>query len=382
MNQWEVQENLNKIYFEFSHRHKNFEDQILKNYRRVEKFIEKKDELNKDIKFLIGAYFSNEYSLEAAALFNPSIVPHPDQSGTKNDSVRFVLSLRATGEGHISSIEFTEGEVDSEGDIELKTRSGLSSPSDTFFEDGNSPSKTLQNTDYYCRFPDTSLIDERVLFPFSKNEKMGMEDARFVKFEDGNYYATYTAYNGREINSKILITKDFINFEVRKLSGNGVRDKGMALFPRKIDGKYFMTSRQDGENLFLMKSENLFQWDDPVKIVLPRKPWEFVQLGNCGSPIETEHGWLLIIHAVGALRKYVISALLLDRDDPSKVIGFLNEPLIEPDESEREGYVPNVVYSCGSLIHRNYLIIPYAMSDSSCGFAKVKIDELIQQLTK
>ncbi|KAB2842731.1 MAG: glycosidase, partial [Melioribacteraceae bacterium] len=239
-------------------------------------------------------------------------------------------------------------------------------------------------SNYKCTFDDFSSLSERVLFPNSPSESMGLEDARFVKFIDNGkskYYGTYTAYNGKTFRTQIIETYDFKKFEIGTLHGSMVQDKGMALFPRKINEKYFITSRQDGENLFLMQSDNLYYWNKSDLLLEPDKSWAFVQLGNCGSPIETEKGWLLITHAVGPFRKYVISTLLLDIDNPSKIIGSLNKPLIEPNEIEREGYVPNVVYSCGSLIHNKTLIIPYAMSDSSCGFAKIKVDELLSNLS-
>lgn len=371
MSESEVQKKLDGIFFEFSDRHRNFKKLILENYNRVRKYIVDETSLTQDKQALIGAYFSNEYSIEAAALFNPSIVPHPDQGDAKEGALKFLMSLRATGEGHISSIEFMEGEIDGIGNVKLSERKSFAATGAAGF---------LEKVDYEIEFPSEVRMSERVLFPFSEDESKGMEDARFVRFEDGNYYATYTAYNGSGIKSKLILTKDFQKFKIHSLSGKGVRDKGMALFPRKINSKYFMTSRQDGENLFIMESDDILNWNDAVKIAAPNKSWEFIQLGNCGSPIETESGWLLITHAVGALRKYVISAILLDLENPSKIIGALREPLIEPDEEEREGYVPNVVYSCGSIVHKNYLVIPYAKSDSSCGFAHVKIEDLLSKM--
>ena len=226
-------------------------------------------------------------------------------------------------------------------------------------------------------------LSERVLFPISKSECAGMEDARFVKFVDKNgfkYYGTYTAYNGRLFRTQLIETTDFCRFEIGNLYGNSIQDKGMALFPRKIKNKYLMTSRQDGENMFIMSSSDIYHWTGAKVMKMPELPWEYIQIGNCGSPVETEKGWLLITHAVGPMRKYVISAMLLDLDDPSKVIGSLKEPLIQPNEIEREGYVPNVVYSCGSVAHKENLIIPYAFSDSACGYARVKISDLLKKL--
>ncbi|MCB0742455.1 MAG: glycosidase [Ignavibacteriae bacterium] len=395
----EVGNLLNAAYKEFQHRHRFFEETLNANYKKVEKYIPNPALLTIDQKMLLGSYFSMEYSIEAAALFNPSIVPHPDQSNMNSDNLRFVLSLRATGEGHISSIEFREGYITKNGEVSLYEKSSFSTlPSKTTFSSKDLISKrelgkyfstddasNFINTNYSCQFSPNIPISERVLFPYSKNESMGMEDVRFVKYSDLDreiYYGTYTAYNGKEIKTQLVETEDFINFQISTMHGNAVSDKGFALFPRKINGKNVFTSRQDGENLYLMNSDNLYYWQDKEIIRTPQHSWEFIQMGNCGSPIETEQGWLLITHAVGPFRKYVISALLLDLENPAKVIGTLNKPLIEPDSAEREGYVPNVVYSCGSLIHKNNLIIPYAMSDSSCGFAKIEVSQLINKIMK
>lgn len=357
----------------FEHRHKNYRQKILSNYNKVEKYVDDSVTLSNNNKLLIGAYFSKEYSIESAALFNPSIVLHPDQSNLEDNELRFVLSLRSTGEGHISSIEFREGVITSDSDIVLREFSSYSDLPEyisTNDEDDGS---------YDCVFDNDSLLNERVIFPFSSYETMGMEDVRFVKLEE-KYYGTYTAYNGRIFKSQLIETYDFKKFNIRIMQGSAVKDKGLALFPRKINGKYFMIGRQDGVNLHLMFSSNLYNWEESEIIKSPSLSWELVQLGNCGSPIETKEGWLLITHSVGPLRKYVISAVLLDLDNPSVIIGELNEPLIEPSEEEREGYVPNVVYSCGSIIHNKELIIPYAMSDSACGFAKINIDTLVKKL--
>lgn len=393
-----VIQNLENVFSEFSKRHKNFEESVIEHFENVKHFINESKKLTTERKLLIGSYFSKEYSVESAALFNPSIVPHPDQGDAGEGSLKFIMSLRATGEGHLSSIEFREGIISDEGDINIINNSRFSvlpkkqkyNDEEILnkklpYSDGNNNDKTdILNSNYKCTFDDFSSLSERVLFPNSPSESMGLEDARFVKFIDNGeskYYGTYTAYNGKTFRTQIIETFDFRNFEIGTLHGSMVQDKGMALFPRKINGKYFITSRQDGENLFLMQSDNLYSWNKSDLLLEPDKSWAFVQLGNCGSPIETEKGWLLITHAVGPFRKYVISALLLDLDNPSKIIGSLNKPLIEPNEIEREGYVPNVVYSCGSLIHNKTLIIPYAMSDSSCGFARIKVDELLSNLS-
>jgi predicted GH43/DUF377 family glycosyl hydrolase len=391
----------------------------------------------------IGALFSGEYALESAALFNPSIVPHPDQSGVAEGELRFVLSLRATGEGHISSIEFRSGVIHEDGRITIATISPLVSAPDveenpsyrklmflhklkemgfenewsqrileplgddfTHMEldrsmlqnlgEGEEHRREVERTrecvnwlahsNYEVHFPPAVSLSQRIIFPGSPNESNGIEDARFVRFveDDGStcYYATYTAYNGRAILPQLLETPDFQNFRVRTLNGNAVQNKGMALFPRRINGKCAMISRQDDENLFLMISDNLHFWNDPRPLATPSQPWEFVKIGNCGSPIETDRGWLLLTHGVGPMRRYCIGAMLLDLDDPGRVLGSLELPLLEPIGENREGYVPNVVYSCGAMIHNGRLILPYALSDTCSTIGIVDLRELLDALTK
>jgi predicted GH43/DUF377 family glycosyl hydrolase len=396
------------------------------------------ESFSEERELLLGAYFSHEYSIEAAALFNPSMVPHPDQSGVAPGSLRFILSLRATGEGHISSVTFRTGCLDASGDITIDVPSRYSlepaparnvTNSKQLFErklhdlglaDGFSQQvlKTLGDSftldelrsgiglavsqlrvpnletealarkilllarsNYEVQFTPDSRLSERVLFPVTPSQSNGIEDARFVSFhnDDGTrtYYATYTAYNGKAIRPEFLETSDFLHFKFITLSGPAVENKGMALFPRKIKGRYAMLSRQDCENIYVMFSDHLHFWHNAQLVLKPEFPWEFVQVGNCGSPIETEVGWLVLSHGVGPMRKYCIGAFLLDRDDPTKVIGRLREPLITPNENEREGYVPNVVYSCGSLLHGRQLIIPYGMSDCATTFATLSLDEVL-----
>ncbi len=388
---------LNNVFSEFSKRHKAFEEILMNNYSNVKKFVPHLNKLSSDQRLLIGAYFSKEYSIDSAALFNPSMVPHPDQSNLKNDSLRFIMSMRATGEGHISSIKFREGIVDSKCNVRLNKATGYSclpqirklkrdsilNSKIKFTNKTKADIDDLLDSNYICLFSEKSNLDERIIFPYSKSESVGMEDARFVSFKDKNactYYGTYTAYNGKTCRTQIIETTDFINFKIGTLHGNAIQDKGMALFPRKIKDKYVITSRQDTENIFIMTSNNLYNWNDAKVIKMSEHPWEFIQVGNCGSPIETEKGWILLTHAVGPMRKYVIGAILLDLENPSKVIGALKEPLIQPNKEEREGYVPNVVYSCGSVKHLNSLIIPYAFSDSACGFATISIAELLNKL--
>jgi predicted GH43/DUF377 family glycosyl hydrolase len=324
---------------------------------------------------LVGAYFLNEYSFEASALFNPSIVPHPDQSGIAPGSLRFVLSLRAVGEGHISSITFRSGVVASNGKVNIDSTARLAS----------SPTVRLrpERDDIEIVFKADEDISERVIFPITDSQLNGIEDARFVEFKDGGsriYYATYTAYSGRTIKSELIETSDFLSFRLSPLKGDAARNKGMALFPKKIGGKYAMIARQDNENLYLIYSDDLHTWDGGQAILKPQYPWEFVQIGNCGSPIELEEGWLLLTHGVGPVRKYSIGASLLDKNDPSKVIGRLREPLLRPDPSEREGYVPNVVYTCGAMRHNDKIVFPYAVSDTFSTFATIEIAALIKAM--
>jgi predicted GH43/DUF377 family glycosyl hydrolase len=428
---------LDEVLAEFSERHQLTRDLLTIRYERVKHSLLTDQKLSEERQQLLGAYFTHEYALEAAALFNPSAVPHPDQSGLPKGSLRFILSLRATGEGHISSVTFRTGFVDANNQVTINpptrflteprqvpsasyekalferklyevgltnpfSRRVLSELSDSFTL--GDLQKTLEQTlkhvraldpesdsvangmlllaqsNYEVQFAPESRVSERVIFPTSPSQSNGIEDARFVLFhnEDGtqHYYATYTAYDGKLILPQLLETPDFLHFRFITLNGPAVQNKGMALFPRKLNGSYAMISRQDNENIYLMYSDNIHFWYDAELVLKPTFPWEFVQLGNCGSPLETEHGWLVLSHGVGPMRKYCIGAFLLDLKDPSKVIGRLREPLLKPTETEREGYVPNVVYSCGALIHNGELILPYAMSDYATNFATVCVKEL------
>lgn len=393
-----INELLSEVYTDYENRHKDFKYLLIENFKKIEKHISNPEKYSNPRKELTGAYFSKEYSIEASALFNPSIVPHPNQTGLKEGELRFIVSLRATGEGHVSSIEFRSGKISKQNEVYLDNASKYCVLPYEQKQYNNQEVKAIiknekyddektadiLSANYSMRYDNNSEISERVIFPYSALETVGMEDARFVKFvsDDGGikYCGTYTAYNGRSYQTQLIETKDFINFDVRTMHGKGVRDKGMALFPKKINGKYAMISREDSESIFMLYSDSLYNWGEAIKIMTPQREWEFIQLGNCGSPIETDKGWLLITHGVGPMRKYVVSACLLDKGDPTKIIGSLKNPLISPNEEEREGYVPNVVYSCGALIHNNELIMPYAMSDSSCGFAKIPIDELLSEM--
>ncbi|MGE5497967.1 MAG: glycoside hydrolase family 130 protein [Syntrophothermus sp.] len=370
----QAEKELTVVMKQYAGRHRKFNERLLENFRQIEPLIPLEGHLSENKKLLAGAYFSKEYSIESAALFNPSIVRHPDQSGVNENEVRFIISLRAAGEGHISSVVFRTGKADSDGNIRLDEESG-------FIQQGRLANINAQT--YSVIFDESVPLQERVLFPQTQTESNGMEDARFVKLEEEDLYAaTYTAYNGHSISIQMIETRDFREFKIFPLEGKESKDKGMALFPRRINGLYTMISRQDGENIYIMQSENRHVWNSRKLLRTPQLPWEFVQLGNCGSPIETKEGWLLMTHAVGPFRSYSISALLLDKEDPSRVKGYLPEPLIEADENEREGYVPNVVYSCGSIITGEQVIIPYAMSDSSSGFAVIPEKELLSMFIR
>ncbi len=427
-----------QVKVEFGERHAKTEGFLLTRFDRIRPLLQGAPSFSEERALLLGAYFSHEYSLEAAALFNPSMVLHPDQSDLEPGSLRFVLSLRATGEGHISSITFRTGTLDPESNITINTptryslepeqipsasyekvllerklrelglagdftREALQQLGQSFALDelraaisracqclGARDEQTdaiarktlmLAQSNYEVQFPADSRLSERVLFPTTPSQSNGIEDARFVLFrnDDGTstYYATYTAYDGKMILPQFIETPDFLHFKFITLNGPAVQNKGMALFPRKINGHYAMLGRQDYENIYVMFSDHLHFWHSAQRVLEPQFPWEFIQLGNCGSPIETEAGWLVLSHGVGAMRKYCIGAFLLDRDDPTKVIGRSREPLITPNENEREGYVPNVVYSCGSLLHGRQLVIPYAMSDYATTFATLPLDEVL-----
>lgn len=431
---------LENVLQEFSARHRNFRNVLERNFERISETVPKHLTLTAEQRLLLGAYFTAEYSVEAAALFNPSIVPHPDQKGVNKGARRFIMSFRATGEGHVSSIEFRSGiadenddiyfdpvsqyvatpeihtdpvyqrrhfrrkleEMDAHGRVMNHLLEGLKE-SFTFGElearirnlrstryrlvDKQHAIETalwLARSNYEVIFRPDQPISERVLFPVTANESSGIEDARFVRFVDDDrsvtYYATYTAYNGFKILPQLLQTNDFLTFRMHTLGGAAAQNKGMALFPRKIKGRFAMLSRQDGVNNFIMFSDSLRFWDSADLLQEPFHPLEFVQVGNCGSPVETSEGWITLFHGVGPMRKYSIWAELLDVDDPTKVIGRLDEPLLAPDEHERDGYVPNVVYTCGSMMHGDTLIIPYGIADQRCRVATVSIPELLSRL--
>jgi predicted GH43/DUF377 family glycosyl hydrolase len=437
----EVREVLAHTLARFRTRHRGYEDMLEQHFSLVAHRVIGVD-LSRERKLLIGAYFTNEYSVEGAALFNPSLVPAADQTGLRPGERRFVMSLRAVGEGHISSIEFRTGVIDGASQLvfdplgrTLVTGSRTPPPwydkrafraklveldagndlawavldrvGDRFtlaeleqslgrLEQDGSPHaisyetvkimRVLASSSYVTTFPSDSALSERVIFPAGPHETHGMEDARFVRFTDDDgavtYYATYTAFDGYEIMPQLIQTDDFVSFRIATLNGPAAQNKGMALFPRRIGGRYVMLSRRDRENLHLATSTEVGHWADVTELHQPSRPWELLQIGNCGSPVETAAGWLVITHGVGPMRRYVISALLLDLDDPRRVIGQLREPLLSPEGAEGEGYVPNVVYSCGGMLNGNDLVLPYGLSDAAVGIAVISVPELLAALQR
>jgi len=427
------------------HRYKNFHNDIqnifLRHYENVKDKIASNMYLDKETKLIIGAYFSQFYALESTALCNPSIVVHPNLRSTKK-KLNFILSLRAVGEGHISSMVFREGYIDENFDITIKEplpfimepqknmkrkydkilffknlgESGAINEISKPLLEGLPEEFTFQELDAILDFQNISMpnyepvviketlniirnlalsnydmyfnedqdISERVIFPMSPSQTNGIEDARFVKFEndDGTfkYYATFTAYNGRNILPELLETKDFLHFKVSTLNGPYAKNKGMAMFPKKIDGQYMMLGRQDNESIYLMNSDSPLFWHNAIPIAKPTYAWEFIQIGNCSPPIELEEGWLVLTHGVGAVRRYSLGAILLDKQNPYKAIGRLKKPLLEPMGEESYGYVPNVLYTCGALIFNGKLILPYAMSDSKTMFAHVNIEDVLNEM--
>jgi predicted GH43/DUF377 family glycosyl hydrolase len=437
----EVALRLEAVLSEFHGRHQRLVDFFRERFETVEHSLLTDQRLSESRRLLIGSYFTQEYALESAALFNPSLVLHPDQGGLPAGVCRFIVSLRATGEGHVSSVGFRTGTIDTRGTIAVASPTGfVTAPHvvanatydkslflrkltelgvvDGFIEpvfavlDEQFTLRALEKSiattsrqqrsrrrewepltaavlalaraNYEIECGSDSDVSERVVFPYSPAETNGIEDARFVRFteDDGSvhYYATFTAFDGSVMLPQFLETDDFLRFRISTLNGAAIANKGMALFPRRINGSYVMLSRQDGENIHLMESDMLHFWHSSRLIIRPTHPWEYVQIGNCGAPIETPAGWLVLTHGVGPMRKYSIGAVLLDLDDPSQVIGRLTEPLLSPNENERAGYVPNVVYSCGSLVHEGLLVIPYSMSDFATTFATVPLDDVLAAL--
>ena len=437
---------LAQVSADFAQRHLHMWRRFMERFAELQELLPEGAEISEQRQLLMGSYFLAEYSLESAALFSPSMVLHPDQTDLPGGAVRFILSLRATGEGHISSITFRSGivhrdlriELDPAGNLLTEPRQiantvyegplfqrklqelGLESDftervlerlgwsfgletlrdaltaelqhsSHAHGEAGEDQLRAqsiwmLARSNYEVQFEQEQELSERIIFPSTPSQRNGIEDARFVRFrkDDGThvYYATFTAYDGRVIMPELLETSDFLRFRFISLNGPEAENKGMALFPRKVNGAYAMISRQDNENIFLMCSDNVHFWNERRLLLKPAFPWELVQIGNCGSPIETEAGWLVLSHGVGPMRQYCIGAFLLDLEQPSKVIGHLREPIITPEPSEREGYVPNVVYSCGALLHQGQLIIPYGLADHATGFATVPLGDVLAAMRR
>ncbi|MFM7170618.1 MAG: glycoside hydrolase family 130 protein [Cyanobium sp.] len=368
-------EELERLRQRFGDRHRTLEHLARQRWHDVLAPLEPQHPLSPEQQLLLGYYLTHEYSLESAALFNPSLVPHPEQGGLLPGHLRVVLSLRATGEGHISSIEFRGGVISADGQIHLD-------PVSPFVYQGEITSLMGGDGHYRVSYSPESLLSERVLFPVTARESNGLEDARFVRLQgnEPRYLATATAYDGQGIHSQLIETSDFRSFELRPLRGSAIRNKGLAFFPRQVEGAWLMLGRQDSENIHLMSSDQPDCWHHSQVLLRPQEPWEFIQLGNCGSPLETEAGWLVLTHGVGPVREYCIGAALLDLQDPSRVIGRLRQPLLRAAKDERDGYVPNVVYSCGGLIHGDHLWLPYAVSDRATRLAKVALAPLLDTL--
>jgi predicted GH43/DUF377 family glycosyl hydrolase len=373
-----VEQQLEEVLENFEGRHRNLLEIFETRAVEMEAALAPHALLTKSQRYLVGAYFLHEYSFEASALFNPSIVRHFDQVGAPAGGCRFVLSLRAVGEGHISSLTFRSGSIAADGSVAIDPTARLASVPRI-----KKRSSIANGDEVEVIFRPEEDLSERVIFPITEAQANGIEDARFVEFEDGGrktFYATYTAYSGRAIRSELLETTDFQTFRMTPLSGTATHNKGMGLFPRKIGGRYAMIGRQDNENLHLIFSDDLYTWNGGLSFIQPAYPWEFVQIGNCGSPIELDEGWLVLTHGVGPVRKYSIGAVLLDKKDPAKVLARAREPLVRPKPTERAGYVPNVVYTCGAMRHGERIILPYAISDTFSSFATIKIAALLEAL--
>ncbi len=332
--------------------------------------------VKRETRRLIGAYFCHEYSFAAAALMNPSVVRHPDQSGLPDGSVRILLSLRAVGEGHISTIAFREGIISPGRKLTLMPQPPFATAAMLGKHREDKPEDTVS----LYRHPE-STISGMVVFPITEAQRNGLEDLRLVEFirDSGKseWIGTYTAYSGRDIRSELLRTRDFRDFTLTPIKGGAGRNKGMALFPRKVGGQFLMIGRQDGKNLYLLRSDKIDEWEGGELLLEPRFPWELVQIGNCGAPIELDEGWLVLTHGVGAMRKYAIGAALLDKEDPSRVIGRTPNPILSAADEDREGYVPNVVYTCGAIRVGDDLFLPYGVADSSVCFSFVAIEDIL-----
>ena len=433
---------LGQVFLKFRTRHSDIASVLEEHYRAGMALMGLSDNFSQNRRLLIGSYLTAEYAIESAALFNPSIVPHHNQRNLPAGAVRFIMSLRATGEGHVSSIVFRTGVIYADHQIQIDPCSRFSKPvrvvpdkqydkplfrrklndidvneavvdlvldrlGDAFtsaqlehavtetraaaaeklqLEESLQDIRWLAHSNYQLELSREAEASELVIFPQTSNESHGIEDLRMVRFVDDDgavtYYGACTAFDGFRVLPQLIETRDFLRIGVHTINGASARNKGLALFPRRIDGHYAMCSRIDGENLYIMFSDIVHFWESAELLQMPRSPWEFVQIGNCGSPLETPQGWLLLTHGVGPMRTYCIGAMLLDLHDPRKVIGCLDEPLVAPTERERDGYVPNVVYSCGAMIHNGQLYLPFATSDMITRFAMVSLDSLLNRLSK
>ncbi len=376
----ETRRQLREVFRDFEERHWQTKKVFQKRFEQIAHLL-KLDEaaINNRQQQLIGAYFCHEYSYAAAALTNPSVVPHPDQSGLDKHTVRIILSLRAVGEGHSSSIAFREGLISAKGRLSLAPQPPFATAADApdcdgLYKDG--PVTVLRNLD--------STLSGTVIFPVTPAQANGLEDLRLTLFEhdDGSheYLGTYTAFSGRGIRSELMRTCDFKAIDLWPMTGSAAVNKGIALFPRKIGGRYLAIGRQDGQNLFLLESDRLSEWNGGELLMEPRFPWEYIQVGNCGSPIETDAGWLVLTHGVGAMRKYAIGSILLDKDDPSKILARSREPILAAFDQDRDGYVPNVVYTCGAMRVGELLFLPYGLADSSVAFAFIPMAEMMARM--
>jgi predicted GH43/DUF377 family glycosyl hydrolase len=372
-----VDAQLASIKLSLDDRHRDIDKMLLRRFDDVAVMCPEGAKIDDRRRRLIGGYFTEEYAFEAAALFNPSVVLHPDQHGVEEGSLRFIMSLRGIGEGHVSSVSFRTGIWTPGGSLTVDPLGTITQPptiEDSQADDAGRACVKL-------RFGECQTVSETVLSPVLPSQRQGIEDLRLVRFTDDDgsvtYYGTYTAFSGAKATSELLVGTGFDTFEMHQMSGDGVQAKGMALFPRRIGGKYVMLGRQDSENVWLLTSDDLLTWNGGTKLIEPRYAWEFVQVGNCGSPLEIDEGWLVLTHGVGPVRNYCIGACLLDRDDPSRVIARTPRPILEPSPDERDGYVPNVVYSCGAMAHGRDLLLPFGVADSFTAFATAKIDDLL-----
>jgi predicted GH43/DUF377 family glycosyl hydrolase len=433
----EVAAELDDIVARFDGRHRDLLEMFELHAGRLANRLAPDIELSGHHRALLGATFTQEVAVEAAAVCNPSAVAAVDQAGIEPDALRIVLSVRQIGEGHRSTIGFRSVVVDSHGEVSIEARgpytaagaitdveldsevfSDLSCDADgdsvRWVLDGLGPrfasSELLQRVRqlqaqqdtrrdvagtaariteraarcYAATFPTTSTLAERILTPGCAVESNGLEDARFVRFVDEGtvtYHATYTAYNGSTIAQQLLTTTDFATFTSTPLLGHAAADKGMALFPRKIGGHYHALCRSDGARNALAVSDNIWRWPASSPLHVADTAWSSVHSGNCGPPIELDEGWLVLTHGVGAIRTYSIGALLLDLDDPRIVIGQTAHPLITPRPDERDGYVPNVVYSCGAVRHGELIVVPLGLADCRIGFATFTVADVLSAMT-